>query len=84
MEPVARAILHTDHHSNNTQEPPVFVNVAENISLSWADLPAVKLVEDQQEHKSVKDQSQMNFLLDSVLGMRTFDGLFSLGCSIVF
>jgi len=83
MEPVARAVLHADHSSDDTQEPPVFVKVAENVLLSWANLPAIELVKDQQEHKSVEDQSQMNFLFDSIWRMDTFYGLFSLGCSIV-
>jgi len=59
MEPVARAILHDDHHSNNAYEPPVFVNFAENVFFSWANLPTIELVEDQKEHKSVEYQSQM-------------------------
>lgn len=83
MEPVTRAVLHTDHHNNYKHEPPVFINVAENIFFRWTNLPAVELVKDQQKHKSVKDQSQMNFLLYGVWGVDAFDGFFGLGGSII-
>jgi len=47
MEPVARAVLYTNHQSYDNQEPPIFVNITQNVPFSWADLPAIELVKDQ-------------------------------------
>lgn len=65
---VARAVLNEDHHTNDKYEPPVHENSTKNVLFGRADLPAIELVEDLEEDENVEYQSQMKFLVESIVG----------------